>query len=180
VCFDTEGAQLWEMVFYDEDSSQLPNGIAVRDDLVAITRLWHTGSDVVDHVALYRLTDRTTAPTMVWETAMEGNGTGLWPHGPTITDGEVIITLAALGKIVGFDLETGEETWRIPGERSNAQLAFPRGAVPLPDGSFVVSDAGAELLRVWDAFGSFEVVDAVRVPGVFSVDVLDCADAACK
>ena len=71
----------------------------------------------------------------------------------------------------------GEEVWRIPEEPG--AMAFARDAVFLPDGSLVVADAAAEVLRVADPFGSFTVVDSRRAPGVYCVEALDCATEAC-
>ena len=55
-------------------------------------------------------------------------------------------------------------------------FAFPRDAVFLSDGTLVVADAAAEVVRVADPHGEATVVGATQTPGVFGVSRVVCGD----
>lgn len=178
ISVDTAGTVLWELTW----SGIWPNGVAITTDDEGVTRivvtfLYQSGSDTTDRIDVWRLGGRTEEPTREWTWPADGDdATGTWPHGPHfLPDGTVTAMLAGRGQLIG--LREGEEVWRIPEEPG--AMAFARDAVFLPDGSLVVADAAAEVLRVADPFGSFTVVDSRRAPGVYCVEALDCATEAC-
>jgi hypothetical protein len=114
-------------------------------------------------------------PQFVWAWAPE-DAEGSWPHGPgVLDDGTITVALSARGQVVG--LRDGAQDWRVP-ELPGA-VAFPRDAAFLPDGTLLLADGATELVRVADPFGAFEVVDAVAAPGIYCIDVVDCAEGGC-
>lgn len=190
VAVDPDGVVLWQQSFADEGATLWPNGVdlVVGDDGEArfvVTLLYHSGDTTTDRVELWRLGGRTDAPTREWSwPPADGSdpylgaddATGVWPHGPHLApDGTVTVSLAARGQIAL--LADGATTTVMP--PAPGPLVFPRDAAWLPDGSLVVADAAAEVLRVADPTGAFAVVGALRAPGVYAVGVLDCATTAC-
>lgn len=162
-CTTPEGELRWTL----EWETRWPNGISLADDRLAVTLLNQTGDDETDAVELWRLSD---PPELEWQwTSAEA-----WPHGPHVDDtGQVTLALAASGQIA--TLAGGEEKWRSPA----GALAFPRDALPLPDGSILVADAAAEVVRIADPQGAFRVVASRRAPGVYGFGLLDCTSEAC-
>lgn len=92
-------------------------------------------------------------------------------------DGSLLVNAAGLGNIVELDPRTGRELRRIP-EDDRPLLVFPRDAVLLPDGDMIVVDA-AELLRIRDPFGAFEIVDSAPAPLTYSVELINCEEEVC-
>jgi len=179
VSHDTSGSELWTWGFDDPDGAVAPNGLHLRtttagDTLLAVSALG-TGAD--DHLALLRLDARDTAPLELWRAPMvTPGGSAAWPHGPRLHDDDtLLICLSALGQVLALDLDGGER-WRIPTDSS--PLAFPRDAALLPDGSMIIAEAGAELLRVEAPLERFEVTSAIALDGIFSASPLDCAEGA--
>ena len=172
-----EGEVQWELSFVEDGTTRLPNGIDLATDGDGVTRivvssLYRTGPDAADHVDGFRLGGRTDVPTREW-TFAGGQGTSerLWPHGPRfLDDGSVSVNYAARGQIAR--LVDGEVDWVVP--RVPGKLAFPRDMVVLPDETWLVADAAAEVLRVYDPLGRFEIVDAAFVPGVFGLVEVPC------
>ncbi|MES2644582.1 MAG: hypothetical protein V4850_34160 [Myxococcota bacterium] len=171
------GEVLWELPFRSDAGTWHPNGLDLQTDAEGVTRI--ALSELVapdsrrgERVEVYRLGGRTDTPTLEW--SFEGGvGTAerLWPHGPRfMADGSVLVSWAALGQLAR--VEGGTEDWRVPEEPG--VLAFPRDAVVLPDGSWLVADAAQEVLRVHDPLGAFEIVDAAYVPGVFGLTAVTC------
>jgi hypothetical protein len=180
LCASEAGDLLWEMSFRGDDGLRAPNGIDLRTDADGVTRivvseLVAPDSDTSERVEVYRLGERDQPPTLEWRfEAGTGAAQRLWPHGPRfLDDGSVLINYAALGQVA--HLVDGEEDWRAPDEPG--PLAFPRDTLVLPDGTWLVADAAEEVLRVYDPRGRFEVVDAVRVPGVFGLAPVTCGPA---
>lgn len=173
------GEELWNLPFRGDAGMWHPNGLDLRTDADGVTRI--VVSELVapdgrtpERVEVYRLGGRTDTPTLDW-TFEGGVGTAerLWPHGPRfMDDGSVLISYAALGQIA--HLVDGVEQVRVPEEPG--VLAFPRDAVVLPDGSWLVADAAEEVLRVHDPLGRFEIVDAAFVPGVFGLVPVTCGE----
>lgn len=173
------GDVLWELSFRSVEGSWHPNGLDLQTDAGGVTRI--VVSELVapdrrlpERVEVFRLGGRTDMPTLEWSFA---GGTGaddqFWPHGPRfLADGTVIVSFAALGQIV--HLVAGTEDWRVPEEPG--VLAFPRDTVVLPDGTWLIADAAAEVLRVHDPLGRFEIVDVAYVPGVFGLTAVVCGE----
>ena len=173
-----EGVVLWDFSF-GQDAVRLPNGLDIQTGDDGITRIVvsELGSSITedpDRVEVYRLGGRTDVPTIEWTfTGQSGADERLWPHGPRfLEDGSVMVNYAARGQIA--HLNGGVEDWRVP--ETPGILAFPRDTVVLPDGTWLVADAGEEVLRVYDPFGSFQIVQAAYVPGVFSIQAVVCGD----
>lgn len=162
-CTTPEGEILWTISW----DARWPNGISLTGDQLAVTLLYQSGDDETDAVEVWQLTD---PPELEWQwTSAE-----TWPHGPHIdAAGEVTLALAATGQVA--TLADGEETWRSPA----GALAFPRDALPLPDGSLLIADGAAEIVRVDDPRGAFRVVASRRAPGVYGLGLLDCSSEAC-
>lgn len=172
------GATLWSLGFVVDGVTRLPNGLALGTDTEGVTRivvteLFRAGLDTSDRVEVYRLGGRTDVPTLEW-TWSGGSGTSgrVWPHGPRfLDDGSVLVNFAALGQVAHFvDGVPVEQAPATPGA-----LAFPRDTLVLPDGTWLIADAGMELVRVYDPYGRFEVVGAVTAPGVFGLAPVVCA-----
>jgi hypothetical protein len=170
------GEVLWDLSF-GHDHVRLPNGLDIQTDAdnvtrIVVTELGNTITKDPDHIEVYRLGGRTEVPTVEWTfTGGSGSEDRLWPHGPRfLDDGSVMVNYAARGQIAHF--QGGVEDWRVP--ETPGILAFPRDTLVLPDGSWLVADAAEEVLRVYDPFGSFEVVEAAYVPGVFGLTALEC------
>lgn len=179
VSFDEGGTVLWEWSLLDLPLFGTPNGVSLREEddgaLLAITMLQRSESAGQDSVAILHIGDRLSPPTLVscWDLATD-LGANTWPHGPLWQpDGSLLLHRSALGEILAPDMD-GNELWTLPPPERAGTLAFPRSSTFLPDGSLVVADAGLEVLRVWDPFGAFEVVHAIEMPGVFSVEAVTC------
>lgn len=184
VSFDDGGQVLWELVTTGSGDARIPNAVALRPDgdgaLMALTSLAPSGTDRDDQVSLYRLPDRTSPPQWVASASlMTEDGAQTWPVGPRFQeDGTLMVCLAALGRVLFLDGDL-EEVARIPGPRARARLAFPWDAAFLPDGSLLVVDSVAEVLRVFDPLDTFQVVAAYPLPGATSVEPLLCAEGTC-
>ncbi len=172
-----EGAVRWELTFREGGGGRLPNGLDLRTDAQGVTRIVVSllaGGGGSDRVAVYRLGGPTDVPTLEW--TFEGGADRddrLWPHGPRfLDDGTVMVSYAARGRIA--HLVEGQEDWVVPEEPG--VLAFPRDTLVLPDGTWLVADAAAEVLRIHDPLGRFEVVDAAYVPGVFGLTGVICGE----
>lgn len=179
--FDEAGTELWHVLVSDAGEQLRPNGLHVWDagggiTYVAVSELGAISGQDTDQVALYVIPSAGATPERLWRVpAMAWGGQGAWPHGPRIDpEGTLTVCHSASGQIVGYDLGTGEELWRLPETGDPARFAFPRDAVFLSDGSLVVADAGAEVVRVADPFGAFQVVAAVPAPGVFGLSPIAC------
>lgn len=173
------GDLLWDMSFQQEGGGWLPNGIDLQTDAdgitrIALTELTEPWSPAAERVEVYRLGGRTDLPTLEWSfSAGSRPEDRLWPHGPRfLDDGSVMVSFGATGQIAR--LVDGAEDWRVPKEPGT--LAFPRDVVVLPDGTWLVADAAAEVLRVYDPLGRFEIVGAASVPGVFSFAPVVCGE----
>lgn len=172
-----DGELLWELPFTGS-TTRLPNGLDLQTGTDGVTRivvseLFRTGPETSDRVEVFQLGGRTDVPTLEWTfTGGEGSSERLWPHGPRfLEDGAVLVNFAARGQIAR--LEAGVVDTVVP--EVPGVLAFPRDTLVLPDGTWLVADAGAEVVRIFDPLGSFQVVDAVAVPGVFGLARVDCA-----
>lgn len=177
---DMAGNIRWQYSVASGDLALSPNGLDVTtaDDgtvLIAVSGLYFSGSPTNDGLMLFELPDPHAAPTLRWR-INDASFAGAWPHGPRFHDGQITVNFGGRGQIVVFNLD-GEEQQRFP--ETPGAVAFPRDAVFLPDGSLLLSDGGLELQRVWDPFGSFEVVDALTTSGIFSIHVLDCSTGVC-
>lgn len=181
--FDTSGAELWSLRVSDETGAYRPNGLSLREGEdgvvhVAVTLLEATDSGEADALALYTLGERTELPTLAWRVPVATrSGDGAWPHGPRLReDGTLMACHSANGQVVGYDLASGAELWRLPEDEAAPRFAFPRDALFLSDGSLVVADAGSELVRVSDPFDAFEVVAAATTPGIFGISPVICGE----
>ncbi len=173
LAFDLEGNKLWSIDFVDGETIHWPNGIDVATGSDGVTRLAvslllqvGSGSDYVDVYVL----DETPELERRHEV-----GDAAWPHGPHLDGERLVVSLSARGQVVA--LEGDEELWRVP--ETPGALAFPRDAVFLPDGTMVVADAASELLRVYNPLDGFDDISGRATPGVFSVDLVDCAELPC-
>jgi outer membrane protein assembly factor BamB len=181
ISFDAAGTLLWSMGVSDAGADYHPNGISLFDygdgDVrIAVSMLERTGNGDPDYLAVYTLGARDEVPTRVWRVPVAGfGGDGAWPHGPRLqADGSVTVCHSANGQVVGYDGVAGDELWRVPATGAPPLLAFPRDALFLSDGTLVVADAGAEVVRVDDAFGDPRVVAATQAPGVFGLSPIAC------
>ncbi len=182
--FDADGQVLWSMPSGEGDELGTPNGLSLHEGsdgqvLLAVSMLLRSGVDGSDQLVLYRLgSQRTDPPEELWRVALVSDQEDgrTWPHGPHFQDdGSLLICLSALGSVMAVDLTDGTELWSIPGDSGGTQLAFPRDATFLPDGTLLVADAGTELLRIWDPFDTFQVVSAIEVPSIFSATTVICS-----
>lgn len=170
-----EGEPLWSIAWQADGVVHWPNGIHVATTsdgvtLMAVSLLVQAGAGD-DRVDVYALGPDGPEPRWAYEA-----GDASWPHGPHVeADGSVVASLAARGQVIR--LVDGDLSWTIPPEPG--VLAFPRHAVFLPDGSLLVADAAADLLRIGNPMSTFEVVAARSTPGIYSLELLDCAESTC-
>ena len=181
IAFDEAGALLWSVDVDVEGVSHNPNGLSVLDDgagpvLIATTLLERSGSGLPDLLALWEAPDAQSPPVLRWRVEVaDRTGDGAWPHGPRLApDGTLTACHSANGQIVGYDPVDGTELWRLPETGEEARFAFPRDALFLEDGSLLVADAAAELIRIADPFGASQVVGAVALPGLFGLTPIPC------
>lgn len=183
LAFDEAGTLLWEVTVSQDDEEYRPNGLSVLEDddgtiRIATTLLERSGTGMPDLLALWSTQDASVAPELVWRSLVTNRlGEGAWPHGPRLAaDGTLTVCQSANGQVVGYDLDSGLELWRVPETGAAAQLVFPRDALFLEDGSMLVADGAAELVRVADPFASFTVVGAVTMPGIFGLNEIRCGE----
>ncbi len=181
ISFDEAGTPLWSLSVVTEDRDFHPNGMHLRDfgdgDVrLVVSMLERSSADLPDAVAVYRLGARDEQPTLAWSSpALTEHGDGAWTHGPRLLeDGTVLVCHSATGQVVAYDGADGAELWRAPPTGEPAVLAFPRDVLPLSDGSWVIADAAAEIVRVTDPRGAFQVVAATPAPGVFGLSPITC------
>jgi outer membrane protein assembly factor BamB len=180
VSFDVAGTLLWTL---DSTDSAMPNGITVRTNdegrtLLGVAERRKTNMDeIADRLILYELQGREVPPRERWRVQLRTeDGRGLIPHGAHFQeDGTLLVCESAGGQVLAFD-EEGDALWRLPGADALVRFAFPRDALFLPDGSLVVVDGEDEAFRIWDPFGAFEIVSAIKIPGVFSVHLVPCGE----
>jgi len=181
VSFDEAGEILWTYPFHETGEPGSPNGISVFDSpdegtLLGVSLLERSGGTGEQALALLEHRGAGEPPVERWRWSIEQSEGTVFPHGPRFTDdGELLICLSSLGQVAALDLQ-GDELWRVPADARAAALSFPRDAVLLPDGSLVVADGAAELVRIHDPHGAFEIVSAVEVPDIFSVHPVVCAE----
>jgi len=181
VSFDEAGEILWTYPFHEAGEPGSPNGISLFDSpdegtLLGVSLLERSGGTGEQALALLEHRGAGEPPVERWRWRIQQSEGTVFPHGPRFTDdGELLICLSSLGQVAALDLE-GDELWRVPADARAAALSFPRDAVLLPDGSLVVADGAAELVRVHDPHGAFEIVSAVEVPDIFSVHPVVCAE----
>lgn len=181
VAFDEAGTELWRLAVAEEGHDWHPNGMHLLDygggDVrLALSMLERSTEDAPDALAVYRLGERDALPTLLWRSlAATEHGDGAWTHGPRLLpDGTVLVCHSATGQVVAYDGADGAESWRAPPTGAPPVLAFPRDVLPLSDGSWVLADAGVEIVRVADPRGAFEVVAATPAPGVFGLSPIAC------
>ncbi len=174
---DPQGELIWELSLTTDGGSRLPNGLALTTDAdgvsrIAVTELAHADPQACDRVQVFRLGSRTEVPTVEWTyTAEPGSAGRLWPHGPRfLADGSLLVSFAALGQIAHF--VDGAPVTVVPPVAG--MLAYPRDVLVLPDGTWLIADGGAELLRIYDPYGRFELVDMVPAPGIFGLAAVVC------
>lgn len=183
LAFDEAGTLLWEVSTSEEGEEYRPNGLSVLDGddgtiRIATSLLERSGTGQPDVLALWETQDASVAPELVWRALVTDRlGVGAWPHGPRLNpDGTLTLCQSSNGQVVGYDLSNGLELWRVPETGDAPQLVFPRDALFLEDGSMLVADGAAELVRVADPFESFTVVGAVTMPGIFGLHEIRCGE----
>ena len=180
------GAQVWSLaVDLFSEGSISGAYLGPREDdgshRLGLTLVGNIADDSTQHtVRMYRIPAGGGEPVAEWAWPSRPDiADCLWPHGVTFdADGTVLVGLGGLGQIVRLDA-AGAAVRHFPPDDAPRRLNFPRHVAVLPDGRWVVSDGGTELLVVADPEGAFAVEDARALQGVYDVHVLDCAAVPC-